>query len=418
MNCEELQTHLPDLLEKSLDIERAEAIENHLGTCSLCRAEVASLAECQQLVSALPLVEPPVNFTHRVMSEVREIANPPRLWERLFFPFRVKLPLQATAVILIAILAAYIYQHEQPQPESEVTVQPEISSKKREETDHAALPSTPGPIVAPEAKEAGETKARVRESRDLDPLKKPKLSSKREEPQTPITSNQLVAPQAFRSQEQIRSPATVSPAPLQEKPSIASESASPRQEQSLPPAQSKEASAPVPQAEKENVPKGSTALGKPSLEPEARRQGDSAISSASALRSGAVVGMGLPADRQLAIRLKELRRDDKAPADRLASGSAKAERRSLTSEEAKILEQAWERAVQTGQSQSVWITVALNQYDLLKKELTDLGNIEAESSTPERSDAAAESSGWLRVKVMLLLPLSSEKPASSQPASR
>jgi phage FluMu protein gp41 len=128
--------------------------------------------------------------------------------------------------------------------------------------------------------------------------------------------------------------------------------------------------------------------------------------------------MGLPADRQLAIRLKELRRDDQAPADRLASGSAKAERRSLTSEEAKILEQAWERAVQTGQSQSVWITVALNQYDLLKKELTDLGNIEAESSTPERSDAAAESSGWLRVKVMLLLPLSSEKPASSQPASR
>jgi hypothetical protein len=249
-------------------------------------------------------------------------------------------------------------------------------------------------------------------------LKKTQLPSKPEEPQKRIAGNQFVAPETARSQDQIRSPATVNPAPLQEKPSAASESPPPRLEQSSAPAHSKEASAPVPQAEKENAQKDATASGKPLLAPEVRRQAGSTTSSLSALRSGTVVGMAPAADHQLAIRLKELGRDDKAPADRLASGSAEAERQSLTSEEAKNLEQARERAIQTAQSQTVWVTVALNQYDLVKKELADLGNIEAESSTPERSDATAKSSDRLRIKVTLLPPLPSGKPLPSEPPSR
>ena len=83
----------------------------------------------------------------------------------------------------------------------------------------------------------------------------------------------------------------------------------------------------------------------------------------------------------------------KPRADRLASG-AQAERRSLTSqEEAKNLDQARERAIQTGQSQTVWVTIARNQYELFKKELADLGNIEVESFTPDpKNDAVAKSS--------------------------
>jgi hypothetical protein len=417
MNCEEVQKYLADFLDKSLDIERTQEIEDHLAACSLCSEEVASLAECHRLVSVLPVVEPPVGFTARVMAEVREAAHPPSLWERLFFPFQIKIPLQATAVVLIGVLAAYIYQKEPLQRESVVALQPESLSKKREETDNLAPSGTPAPTALSKTKQvAEEIKARVQEFKDSAQLKEPQSPSKPEEQHKPIVGNQPAAPGAARSQDQIRSPATVSPAPLQEKSSAASEAASPRLEQSSPPGgvQAKGDLAPVPQPEKENVSKDAAAARKSLLSPEARER--SAASSLDALRSGTVA---LPAEHELAIRLREPVRDDKATGDRLASG-AQAERRSLTSqEEAKNLDRARERAIQTGQSQTVWITIARNQYEPFKKELADLGNIEAESFTPDsKNDAIAKSSDRLRIKVTILPPLPSGNPVPSQPSSR
>ena len=138
MNCEEVQKQLSDLLDKSLDIKRAQEIQDHLAACSPCSAEMASLAEYQQLVSNLPAIEPPVGFTAGVMAKVREAVQPPTLWERLFLPLQIKIPLQATAVIVIAVLAAYIYQKGPLQRESVVSIQPERSFRKPKEADKLA----------------------------------------------------------------------------------------------------------------------------------------------------------------------------------------------------------------------------------------------------------------------------------------
>jgi hypothetical protein len=133
-----------------------------------------------------------------------------------------------------------------------------------------------------------------------------------------------------------------------------------------------------------------------------------------------VVGVTLPADQELAIRLKEPGRNDKAAADRLASSGAEPERRSLSSqEETKNLNQARQQAIQTGESQTVWVTIARNQYELFKKELADMGNIEVEAFTPNsKNDAVAKSSDRLRIKVTILPPLVSGKPVPSEPSSR
>ncbi len=152
---------------------------------------VAGLAECQRLVSGLPAVEPPVGFTNRVMAEVREAANPPRLWERLFLPLRIKIPLQATAVVLIAVLAAYIYRKEPLQQESVVAVQPESSSKKQEET-HSLAPSVAQAPTAPaKTKQVfEETKARVQEFKDSEQLKELQSPSKTEQQNRGIAGSQ------------------------------------------------------------------------------------------------------------------------------------------------------------------------------------------------------------------------------------
>src|SRR5215468_6266219 len=135
MNCAEVQKYLSDFLEKSVDNERARAIEDHLAVCSLCNEELAGLAECQRLVSSLPVVEPPLGFTSRVMARVREAEHSPSLWKRLFWPLRIKIPLQATAVVLIAVLAAYIYQKEPLQHEPPVAFQSENSNRDLNKTD-------------------------------------------------------------------------------------------------------------------------------------------------------------------------------------------------------------------------------------------------------------------------------------------
>ena len=402
MNCGEVQKYLSDFLDKSLDNERARAIEDHLAACSRCSEEMTSLAECQRLVSGLPAVELPLGFTNRVMARVREAANPPSLWERLFLPLRIKIPLEATAVGLIAVLAAYIYQKEPLQRESIVGIQPESSFREKNETDRLAPSVAPAPNS--KTKEvAEETKPRVQEFKDSIQVKDLQSRPKPEE--------QDNAPETARPQDQVRSPATFSPVPLQEKSSAASEAAFPRREQSSSSreAQSKEALTPTPPP---------VSAAKSSFSPEARER--SAASSLDTLRSGTVVGVAVPADHELAIRLKEPVRDDKAMGDRLASGGAQAVRRSLTSqEEVKNLDRARQRAIQTGQSQTAWVTIARNQYELFKKDLADLGNIEVESSTPDRNnDAIAKSSDQLRIKVTILPPLPSGNPVPSQPSSR
>ena len=420
MNCEEIQRYLSDFLDKSLDVGRAQAIEDHLAVCSRCSEEMASLAECQRLVSGLPAVELPLGFTNRVMARVRETAHPPSLWERLFLPLRIKIPLQATAVVLIAVLAAYIYQKGPLQQESIVAVQPESSFREQNETDRLAPSLAQAPTADSKTKQvAAATKPLVQEFKDSAQLKDPQSPPKLEEKDKDIAGSQPNAPGTARSQDQVRSPITLSPTPLQEKSSAATEAASLRREQSSPSGglQAKGALAPVPQSEKENISKDAAATGKSLFSPEARER--SAASSLDAVRSGTVVGVALPSDHELVIRLKEPVRDDKTTGDRLAPG-AQAERRSLTSqEEAKNLEQARERAIQTGQAQTVWITIARSQYDLFKKELADMGSIEEEAFTPDsKNDVVAKSSDQPRIKITILPPLASGNPVPSQPSSR
>jgi len=353
------------------------------------------------------------------MAAVREAANPPSLWERLFLPPRIKIPLQATAVVLIAVLAAYIYQKEPRERESGVTFQPESSFRKQEETHNLAPSAAQGPTAPSKTKQVvEETKARVQEFKDSAQLKEPQSTPQAEEQNKAIAGSQPDAPATARAQNQVRSPATLSPTPLQEQSSTATEATSPRPEPSSPSRGVQGALAPIPQPEKENVSKDTAAGGKSLLSPEAREK--STASSLDALRSGTVVGVALPADRELAIRLKEPGRGDKAAADRLASSGAEAEQRSLTSqEEAKNLNQARQQAIQTGQSQTVWITIARDQYEAFKKDLADLGNIEAESFTPDpKNDAIAKSSNRARIKVTILPPLASGNPVPSQPSSR
>ena len=110
MNCEEVQAQLLEYLDRSLDPISIKHLEVHLFSCPPCRSEADSLADCVQQVAALPIVDPPLGFAQRVMAHAREIDLSPNIWQRLALLMRNQVPLQAAAVVLVAVFSAFLYQ--------------------------------------------------------------------------------------------------------------------------------------------------------------------------------------------------------------------------------------------------------------------------------------------------------------------
>jgi len=169
MNCEEVQAQLLEYLDKSLDRISTKHLEIHLSSCPPCRAEADSLADCVRQIAALPIVDPPLGFAQRVMAHAREIDLSPSIWQRLALFMQNQIPLQAAAVVLIAIFSAFLYQKIDskssapatqmavltdaaekaktiPQPESTSTA---ASKPVKESRPNTAQKNTTSPAVAP-----------------------------------------------------------------------------------------------------------------------------------------------------------------------------------------------------------------------------------------------------------------------------
>lgn len=110
MRCEQIQERLSEYIEGLLDHENHTAMQNHLAFCPRCQAEVQTLTRGIRAVADLPSIEPPPGFSQKVMARIRQEAEKPRLWQHLFLPIRVKIPIHAMALLLIAGLAVYLYQ--------------------------------------------------------------------------------------------------------------------------------------------------------------------------------------------------------------------------------------------------------------------------------------------------------------------
>jgi hypothetical protein len=114
MTCHEINTLLPGYLEGVLTPEEKENVEVHLASCPLCCQAVEDLKGADHLVRGLKEVEPPPFFEQRIMARVREEAGQKRgLLKMLFYPLQIKIPIQAMATVLIAVLAFYVFQKSQ-----------------------------------------------------------------------------------------------------------------------------------------------------------------------------------------------------------------------------------------------------------------------------------------------------------------
>jgi hypothetical protein len=116
MECKDIQKRLSAYIEKAVSPQQKAVIDKHLKGCRKCRQALADLKKTIKYVQKLEEVEPPAWLVQKVMARVRaEAEEKPGIVKRLFYPIHIKLPLEAIAVIFIAVGTLYIFKALQPQ---------------------------------------------------------------------------------------------------------------------------------------------------------------------------------------------------------------------------------------------------------------------------------------------------------------
>ncbi len=158
MRCDQVQERLSEYIENLLDAENHTSIHDHLSSCPHCQAEAQTLAQTRQAVADLPSIEPPPGFSQRVMARVREEAERPSLWQRLFVPLRIKIPIHTMAILLVGGLAVYLYQVNKPVEIERARLAPSESQPPASIELYSQSPAAPSPFLSePKSREMDET---------------------------------------------------------------------------------------------------------------------------------------------------------------------------------------------------------------------------------------------------------------------
>ncbi|HEV8533574.1 MAG TPA: zf-HC2 domain-containing protein [Methylomirabilota bacterium] len=123
MTCHETRERLSELLDEALLARERTDVEAHLAGCPECRRELERLRATVSLLARVEPVRAPAGFVDRVMAAVRPVPWYRRLAAWIFLPLSIKLPAEAAAMALIAIMAVYLFQRD---PELRQTVRPDL----------------------------------------------------------------------------------------------------------------------------------------------------------------------------------------------------------------------------------------------------------------------------------------------------
>ncbi len=137
MTCHDAREQLSALLDDALAAPERRALDAHLAACAECRRELEQLRATIALLDRLPPAHAPAGFVDRVMAEAYCPSWPRRILDTLFVPLRVKLPLEAVAVLLVSVSALYVYQRT-----------PEVRELDRQAA-RAPAPVSPAPPAEP-----------------------------------------------------------------------------------------------------------------------------------------------------------------------------------------------------------------------------------------------------------------------------
>lgn len=100
---------LADYIDGLLSPAEAEAVKKHLARCPDCREEHRFLKSYMKKAAGFPSVPVPDDFLEKIHARI-DVPAPSGMLRRLFFPLKVKLPLEAGGALALAVLAVFIFR--------------------------------------------------------------------------------------------------------------------------------------------------------------------------------------------------------------------------------------------------------------------------------------------------------------------
>ncbi len=111
MGHKEIRHKLSEYIDGSLTDEEKLEMEAHLRTCSACSDAYRELQKTIENIKIAEEVEPPTWMTQNIMAKVRsEETERKNVFQKPLLPVFIKIPLQAIAVLFLAVGAFYIYR--------------------------------------------------------------------------------------------------------------------------------------------------------------------------------------------------------------------------------------------------------------------------------------------------------------------
>ena len=148
MICHDVRARLSDFLDEALGAPERALVRAHLDGCPDCLRELGRLHATVSLLSRVERPRAPVGFVDRVMAAARPVPWYRRLGRWLFLPLGIKLPAEAAAMVMIAVLGVFLLQRT---PEMRDAARPEREAPASRPEAPAAQKPEPTPSQ-PEAK--------------------------------------------------------------------------------------------------------------------------------------------------------------------------------------------------------------------------------------------------------------------------
>ncbi len=178
MECDRIQEQLSAYLDDTLSSAEKGIVDNHLKSCPKCRKSLADLEMTMRSIKGLEEIIPPPWLTQKIMTRVKAEAELTKknLWQKLFYPLHVKLPIEAFGAFLIALTALYVFKSMEPKintvtAPSEKTVSEYAAKEKDATPETEARKPSQAPIVTRSKKE--ETAAGAPSQQESSPLPAP-----------------------------------------------------------------------------------------------------------------------------------------------------------------------------------------------------------------------------------------------------
>lgn len=186
---------LSEYIDGTVSDQEKAGIEAHLKTCQKCSDALSELRKTVEHIKTVEEVDPPAWMTQKIMTKVRAEAEEKKsIFEKLFFPLSVKLPIQAVAMAFLAVTAFYLYQNIQPTPK--FAEAPVDSYKIKKES------AAPSVIARSEQNKAEDSAPRLKQTPQAPGYNALDMKQEYEKPSLPSPKDQLASSAPARPSEQ------------------------------------------------------------------------------------------------------------------------------------------------------------------------------------------------------------------------